>query len=98
MAKNAVIQQRGRSCRMFLGGGLLAPQQVYNELCGKGGLKPNVHAMRVMPSMPMNVAYGAMDTGEVLSSAPSGPALEHMAFGAMTHTEFSRCDSGCEML
>ena len=62
-------------------------KQVYNELYGKGGLKPNVQAMRVMPTMPRNVAYGAMHLGEELSSAPSVPALEHMAFGAMTHTE-----------
>jgi len=68
--------------------------KVYFELFGKGGLKPNVQAMRVMPSMPMNVAYVAMDTGEVLSSAPSVPALEHMAFGAMTHTEFKELTDG----
>jgi len=37
--------------------------KVYNELYDKGGLKPNVQAMRVMPSMPMNVAYGAMHLG-----------------------------------
>jgi len=68
--------------------------KVYNELYGKGGLQPNVHAMRVMPSMPMNVAYGAMDTGEVLSSAPSVPALEHMVFGSMIHTEFKELTDG----
>jgi len=68
--------------------------KVYNELYGKRGLKPNVQAMRVMPSMPMNVAYGAMDPLEVLSSAPSVPALEHMAFGAMTQSEFKEFSDG----
>ena len=29
-----------------------------------------------------------------LSSAPSVPALEHMAFGAMTHTEFKEFSDG----
>ena len=64
------------------------PSKDYNELYGKGGLKPNVKAMRVMPSMPMNVAYGAMDAGDELSLASTVPALEHMIFGAMTYTEF----------
>jgi len=70
------------------------PSKDYNELYGKGGLKPNVKAMRVMPSMPMNVAYGAMDTGEELSSAPTVPALQHMAFGAMIYTEFKDLSDG----
>jgi len=68
--------------------------KVYNELYGKGGLKQNVQALRVMPSMLMNVACGAMHPGEELSSAPSVPALEHMAFGAMTHTEFKEFSDG----
>jgi len=68
--------------------------KVYTELYGKGGLKPNAQAMRVMPTMPMNVAYGAMHPREELSSAPSVPALEHMAFGAMTHTEFKELSDG----
>jgi len=38
-------------------------RKVYNELYGKGGLNPNVKAMGVIPSMLMNVAYGAIDTG-----------------------------------
>jgi len=50
--------------------------------------------MRVMPSMLMNVAYGAMHPGEELSSAPSVPALEHMAFRAMTHMEFRELSDG----
>ena len=68
--------------------------KIYNELYGKGGLRPNVKAMRGMPSMPMNVAYGAMDAGEELSRAPTVPALEHMAFGAMTYTEFKELSDG----
>ena len=68
--------------------------KVYNELYGKGGLKPNVQAMRVMPSIPMNVADGAMHLGEKLIYALSVPALEHMAFGAMTHTEFKELSDG----
>ena len=88
MAQDAAIQQCGRTCWMYRAVVYSHLCKVYNELYGKGGLKQNVQAMRVMPTMPMNVAYGAMDTGEVLSSAPSVPALEHMAFGAMTHTEF----------
>jgi len=50
--------------------------------------------MRVMPSMPMNVAYKVMHPGEELSSAPSVPALEYMAFGAMTHAEFKKLSDG----
>jgi len=68
--------------------------KVYNELHGKGGLKPNVKAMRVMPSIPINVAYGAIDTGEELSSAPTVPTPEHMALGAMTFTEFKDLSDG----
>ena len=68
--------------------------KVYNELYGKGGLKLSVQAIRVMSSMPMNVAYGAMHPGEELSSAPSVLALEHMVFGAMTHTEFKELSDG----
>jgi len=68
--------------------------KVYNELYSKGGLKPNIHAMRAMPTMPMNEAYGAMHPGEELRSAPSVPALEHMAFGTITHTEFKELSDG----
>jgi len=68
--------------------------KAFIELKGKGGLKPNVQAMRVMPSMPMNVAYKVMHPGEELSSAPSVPALEYMAFGAMTHAEFKELSDG----
>jgi len=56
--------------------------KVYNELYGKGGIKLSVQALRFMPSIQMNVAYGAMH------------ALEHMACEAMTHTEFKELSDG----
>ena len=68
--------------------------KVYTELYGKGGLKPNINSMRAIPAMPMNVAYGAMESDGAPQSAPTVSAIEHMAFGAMTGAEYAGLTDG----
>jgi len=68
--------------------------KVYTELYGKGGLKPNINSMRAIPAMPMNVAYGAMESDGAPQGAPTVSAIEHMAFGAMTGAEYAGLTDG----